>query len=88
MPSIHNLRKQAKLFLRWHRERYYPVAVQATKIFENKLLGIPFKLQPFAIGLYYNPIPNAVPHRVMNVTTMGVIPPLLGWNAYEWDLRS
>jgi catechol 2,3-dioxygenase-like lactoylglutathione lyase family enzyme len=28
MPSIHNLRKQAKLFLRWHRERYYPVAVQ------------------------------------------------------------
>ena len=34
--------------------QYYPVAVQATKIFEDKTLGIPFKLQPFAIGLYYN----------------------------------
>ena len=28
MPSIENLRKQAKLFLRWHRERHYPVAAQ------------------------------------------------------------
>lgn len=28
MPSIQNLRKQAKLILRWHRDRYYPVAVQ------------------------------------------------------------
>jgi hypothetical protein len=28
MPSLENLRKQAKLFLRWHRDRYYPVAAQ------------------------------------------------------------
>ena len=34
--------------------QYYPVTIQASKIFENKLLGIPFKLQPFAIGVYYN----------------------------------
>ena len=28
MPSLENLRNQAKLVLRWHRERYYPVAAQ------------------------------------------------------------
>jgi len=28
MPSLENLRKQAKLVLRWHRNRYYPVAAQ------------------------------------------------------------
>jgi catechol 2,3-dioxygenase-like lactoylglutathione lyase family enzyme len=28
MPSLENLKKQAKLVLRWHRERYYPVAAQ------------------------------------------------------------
>jgi catechol 2,3-dioxygenase-like lactoylglutathione lyase family enzyme len=28
MPNIENLRKQAKLYLRWHRERYHPVAAQ------------------------------------------------------------
>jgi uncharacterized glyoxalase superfamily protein PhnB len=28
MPNIENLRKQAKQYLRWHRERYYPVAAQ------------------------------------------------------------
>lgn len=28
MPNLENLRKQAKLFLRWHRDRYYPVAAQ------------------------------------------------------------
>jgi uncharacterized glyoxalase superfamily protein PhnB len=26
MPNLENLKKQAKLILRWHRERYYPVA--------------------------------------------------------------
>jgi uncharacterized glyoxalase superfamily protein PhnB len=26
MPNLENLRKQAKLVLRWHRHRYYPVA--------------------------------------------------------------
>ena len=28
MPNIENLREQAKLILRWHRDRYYPVAAQ------------------------------------------------------------
>ena len=28
MPNIENLKKQAKLILRWHRERHYPVAAQ------------------------------------------------------------
>ena len=28
MPNLENLRKQAKLYLRWHRDRYYPVAAQ------------------------------------------------------------
>src|SRR3954469_13037082 len=28
MPNFENLRKQAKLILRWHRDRYYPVAAQ------------------------------------------------------------
>jgi catechol 2,3-dioxygenase-like lactoylglutathione lyase family enzyme len=28
MPNIENLKKQAKLILRWHRDRYYPVAAQ------------------------------------------------------------
>ena len=28
MPNLENLRKQAKLYLRWHRERYHPVAGQ------------------------------------------------------------
>ena len=26
MPDLENLRKQAKQYLRWHRDRYYPVA--------------------------------------------------------------
>jgi catechol 2,3-dioxygenase-like lactoylglutathione lyase family enzyme len=28
MPNLKNLRKQAKLVLRWHRDQYYPVAAQ------------------------------------------------------------
>jgi catechol 2,3-dioxygenase-like lactoylglutathione lyase family enzyme len=28
MPNFENLKKQAKLVLRWHRDRYYPVAAQ------------------------------------------------------------
>ena len=27
-PNLENLKKQAKQYLRWHRERYYPVAVR------------------------------------------------------------
>jgi catechol 2,3-dioxygenase-like lactoylglutathione lyase family enzyme len=28
MPNLENLKKQAKQFLRWHRDGYYPVAAQ------------------------------------------------------------
>jgi hypothetical protein len=28
MPNLENFKKQAKLILRWHRERHYPVAAQ------------------------------------------------------------
>jgi catechol 2,3-dioxygenase-like lactoylglutathione lyase family enzyme len=28
MPNLENLRKQAKLYVRWHRERHHPVAAQ------------------------------------------------------------
>src|ERR1700722_5129760 len=28
MPNLENLKKQANLILRWHRERHYPVAAQ------------------------------------------------------------
>jgi len=28
MANLDNLRKQAKQFLRWHRDRYYPVAAE------------------------------------------------------------
>ncbi|MFI5071891.1 MAG: hypothetical protein ACHP8A_13470 [Terriglobales bacterium] len=28
MSNIENLKKQAKQYLRWHRERYYPVAAR------------------------------------------------------------
>jgi catechol 2,3-dioxygenase-like lactoylglutathione lyase family enzyme len=28
MPNLENLKKQARLILRWHRDRYYPVAAQ------------------------------------------------------------
>ncbi len=32
MPNLENLKKQAKLVLRWHRGRYYPVAAQIRAI--------------------------------------------------------
>lgn len=32
MPNIENLKKQAKQYLRWHRDRYYPVAAQIRAI--------------------------------------------------------
>src|SRR5215212_8650978 len=28
MPNLENLRKQAKLYVRWHRDRHHPVAAQ------------------------------------------------------------
>jgi catechol 2,3-dioxygenase-like lactoylglutathione lyase family enzyme len=51
MPSLENLRKQAKLVLRWHRDRYYPVAAQIRsvlprfqKLSDPEILNAPFKL--------------------------------------------
>ena len=51
MPDLENLKKQAKLILRWHRERYYPVAAQIRKFlprFRNvpdvEILAASFKL--------------------------------------------
>ena len=32
MPNPENLKKQAKLILRWHRDRYYPVAAQIRQL--------------------------------------------------------
>jgi catechol 2,3-dioxygenase-like lactoylglutathione lyase family enzyme len=51
MPSFENLKKQAKLVLRWHRERYYPVAAQIRMVLprfrhlsDPEILAAPFKL--------------------------------------------
>lgn len=51
MPNLENLRKQAKLVLRWHRDRYYPVAAQIRSILprfrqmrDPEILNAPFKL--------------------------------------------
>jgi len=51
MPSLENLRKQAKLVLRWHHDRYYPVAAQIRELLprfqhlsDSEVLTHPFKL--------------------------------------------
>ena len=51
MPNLENLRKQAKLVLRWHRDRYYPVAAQIRSVLprfrqlsDPEILAHPFKL--------------------------------------------
>ena len=51
MPSLENLRKQAKLVLRWHRTRYYPVAAQIRAVLprfaglsDAEVLAAEFKL--------------------------------------------
>jgi catechol 2,3-dioxygenase-like lactoylglutathione lyase family enzyme len=51
MPNLENLRKQAKLVLRWHRDRYYPVAAQIRAglprfrdLSDPEILAAPFKL--------------------------------------------
>jgi uncharacterized glyoxalase superfamily protein PhnB len=51
MPSLENLRKQAKLVLRWHRDRYYPVAAQIrsglprySQMTDTEILAQSFKL--------------------------------------------
>jgi catechol 2,3-dioxygenase-like lactoylglutathione lyase family enzyme len=51
MPNLENLKKQAKLILRWHRERHYPVAAQIrglmprfTNMSDAEILAASFKL--------------------------------------------
>jgi catechol 2,3-dioxygenase-like lactoylglutathione lyase family enzyme len=51
MPNLENLKKQAKLILRWHRERHYPVAAQIRGLSprflnmpDSEILAASFKL--------------------------------------------
>ena len=51
MPNLENLKKQAKQYLRWHRERYYPVAeeIRASlprfqRLDDHQVLEASFKL--------------------------------------------
>jgi uncharacterized glyoxalase superfamily protein PhnB len=51
MPNLENLRKQAKLYLRWHRERHHPVAAQIRAVLprfkdltDRQILDAAFKL--------------------------------------------
>jgi len=51
MPNLENLKKQAKLILRWHRERHYPVAAQIRELLprfatmpDAEILAANFKL--------------------------------------------
>jgi catechol 2,3-dioxygenase-like lactoylglutathione lyase family enzyme len=51
MPNIEHLRKQAKLYLRWHREQYYPVAARIravlprySRLVDRDVLRQPFRL--------------------------------------------
>jgi peptide/nickel transport system substrate-binding protein len=39
------------------------------------------------IGLYYNPVPGAIAHRVVNVSQEWPLV-YIAWNAQEWDLRT
>lgn len=51
MPNLENLKKQAKLILRWHRDRHYPVAAAIRSVLpryhrltDAEILSHPFKL--------------------------------------------
>jgi catechol 2,3-dioxygenase-like lactoylglutathione lyase family enzyme len=51
VPNLENLKKQAKLVLRWHRDGYYPVAAQIRAVLpryrhlsDPEILAAPFKL--------------------------------------------
>jgi catechol 2,3-dioxygenase-like lactoylglutathione lyase family enzyme len=51
MPNLENLKKQAKLILRWHREGHYPVAAQIRQLLprflnvpDSQILAASFKL--------------------------------------------
>lgn len=52
MPNLENVKKQAKLILRWHRDRHYPVAAQIRKLLprfskmsDSEILAASFKLR-------------------------------------------
>src|SRR5258708_1427453 len=52
MPNLENLKKQAKLILRWHRERHYPIAAQIRSHLprflnmpDSEILAASFKLR-------------------------------------------
>jgi catechol 2,3-dioxygenase-like lactoylglutathione lyase family enzyme len=51
MPNLENLKKQAKLYLRWHRDRHYPVASRIRAVLprfrhlsDREVLASDFKL--------------------------------------------
>ena len=51
MPNIEHLRKQAKLYVRWHRQQYYPVAARIravlprySRLIDREILSQPFRL--------------------------------------------
>jgi len=51
MPTIEHLRKQAKLYVRWHRQQYYPVAARIRAVLprfsglvDRDVLRQPFRL--------------------------------------------
>jgi len=51
MSNLENLRKQAKQYLRWHREQYYPVAAiirehvpRFCQLSDQQILAAPFRL--------------------------------------------
>ncbi|CAN5255563.1 hypothetical protein BH10PSE6_BH10PSE6_59260 [soil metagenome] len=51
MPNLENLRKQAKLYVRWHRDRHHPVAAQIRAVLprfkdltDGQILDAAFKL--------------------------------------------
>jgi len=51
MSNLENLKKQAKLYLRWHRERYYPVAAiirehvpRFSQLSDREILAAAFRL--------------------------------------------
>src|SRR5207248_5198574 len=51
MLNIEHLRKQAKRYLRWHREHYYPVAARIravlprySRLTDREILAQPFRL--------------------------------------------
>jgi len=51
MLNIEHLRKQAKLYVRWHREQYYPVAARIravlprySRLTDREILAQPFRL--------------------------------------------